>query len=101
MTTDRQKTNGAATVTLEVTDVSRQKLIRARKVSRDASVGEFVRGILPEMRLPATSGSGEPYTYHVRLEREGRHLHGSERVGDALKENDRIVLQPNVDAGAR
>ena len=100
MTNDRQQRNGSGTVTVEVTDVSRQKLVRARKVSRDASVGEFVRDILPQMRLPATSGTGEPYTYHVRLEREGRHLHGSERIGDALQENDRIVLQPNVDAGA-
>jgi hypothetical protein len=43
--------------------------------------------------------SGRPLTYHARLEREGRHLHASERVGDAVQNGDKVVLQPNIDAG--
>ncbi len=89
------------TLTLEVTDVSLQKRIRKHNVSADASVGELVLAALPELHLPTTSTEGEPYTYHMRLEREGRHLNASERVGDALQENDRVMLLPNVDAGGR
>jgi len=34
-----------------------------------------------------------------RLEREGRHLHASERIGDALQTEDHLTLHPNIDAG--
>jgi hypothetical protein len=43
---------------------------------------------------------GRPLTYHARLDREGRHLQSSELVGQALQEGDRVVLQPNIDAGS-
>ena len=39
-------------------------------------------------------------TYQARLDRDGRHLHSSEVVGDALMPNDRVVLQPEINAGA-
>jgi hypothetical protein len=51
------------------------------------------------MNLPRQDTSGAPLTYHARLEREGRHLHASERIGDALERKDRLTLQPNIDAG--
>ena len=35
----------------------------------------------------------------ARLDREGRHLHRTELVGDTLKENDEIVLHPQIMAG--
>jgi hypothetical protein len=38
-------------------------------------------------------------TYHARLDREGRHLQGAEHVAEAVRPGDRLVLQPNVDAG--
>lgn len=91
------RTNGS--LVLEVSDVSGQKRVKARGVQCDALVGEFVRGAVGRMGLPRISTNGEPFTYHARLEREGRHLHASERVGEALRPDDRIVLQPNVDAG--
>jgi hypothetical protein len=50
------------------------------------------------MELPRNA-AGRPVTYHARLDREGRHLHATETVGEALQPNDRIVLQPNIDAG--
>ena len=38
--------------------------------------------------------------YFATLEREGRHLLGSEKLFEALRPNDRLVLTPNIDAGA-
>jgi hypothetical protein len=55
--------------------------------------------MLGQMNLPQNDVSGRPLTYHARLEREGRHLHASERVGDAVQNGDKVVLQPNIDAG--
>jgi hypothetical protein len=69
-------------------------------VPADASVGELVQGLLAEMSLPMTDVEGRPLTYHARLEREGRHLHASEIVGDTLQPADRLVLQPNITAGS-
>jgi hypothetical protein len=85
---------------LEVSDVSGQKLERISSLESDASIGQLVEGLLDRMRLPKTDVSGRPLTYHARLEREGRHLHASEKAADALQTGDRLVLQPNIDAGA-
>ncbi len=89
-----------ASIDLRISDVSGQKSADARGVPADSTVGELIHGLLERMRLPANDVSGRPLTYHARLEREGRHLHAAERIGDALRENDRLVLQPDVDAGA-
>ena len=89
-------TNG---IGVEVSDVSGQKKVNVTNLSADASVGELIQGLLGRMHLPPNDTSGRPLTYHARLEREGRHLHASEKVGDALQAGDRIVLQPNIDAG--
>src|SRR5213078_1318329 len=85
----------------EVSDVSGQKMLRVSNVVNDATVSELVRGVLPGMQLPQNDAAGRPLTYHARLEREGRHLQASERVADALLPGDRVVLQPNVDAGGK
>jgi hypothetical protein len=68
-------------------------------VPQDSTVGELILGVLAQMSLPQNDVSGRPLTYHALLEREGRHLHASEKVGDALQVNDQLVLQPNIDAG--
>jgi hypothetical protein len=86
-------------IDLQASDVSGQKLANAKSVPADSTVGELVQGLLVEMKLPRNDVAGRPLSYHARLEREGRHLHASEVVGDALQEQDRIVLQPNIDAG--
>jgi hypothetical protein len=86
-------------IRLHASDVSGQKTVSLNGVPADATIGE-VTGPLPlKMKLPPNDVSGRPLTYHALLEREGRHLHDSERVGDALRPEDRIVLQPNIDAG--
>lgn len=91
----------AATMTigLRASDVSGQKSVRAPAVPAYSTIGELVQGLLAKMGLVRNDIEGRPLQYRARLDREGRHLHGSERVGDALKEDDHIVLQPNIDAG--
>jgi hypothetical protein len=86
-------------VGLRVTDVSGQKRFDAKDVPHDSTVGEFIQRMLSQMKLPQNDVSGRPLSYHARLEREGRHLHASEKVGDAIKTGDTVVLQPNIDAG--
>ena len=87
-------------VSVSARDVSGQKHAAAA-VPVDATVGELARGLIDRMHLPHTDVEGKPMSYHVRLEREGRHLHPAETVGDVLQENDQIVLQPKIQAGAR
>ena len=84
---------------LQVSDVSGQRLHRVRGIPGDSTVGELVQGLLARMHLPRNDAGGRPLTYHARLEREGRHLLASEVVGKALQDEDRLVLQPNIDAG--
>ena len=86
------------TINLHVKDMSGQREFLARDVPTDASWGECMDGILAKMSLPRNTGS-DGGVWAGRLEREGRHLHPSEIVGDALTDEDRIVLQPEVVAG--
>ena len=87
------------TLSIQASDVSGQKLANVQGLPPDSTVGELVQGLLGEMNLPQNDASGRPLTYHARLDREGRHLHASETVGESLETDDRIVLHPNVDAG--
>ena len=80
-------------------DVTGQNQVTADDVPIDSTIGEVLDGLLPRMQLPRKDSNGRSLTYHARLDREGRHLHRSERVGDALQPDDRLVLQPNEDAG--
>ena len=90
---------GAGIQLLDVSDVSGQKRMTVDAFEREATIGELVEQLLSEMDLTREDREGRAVTYHARLEREGRHLHASERVGDALQSGDRLVLQPNIDAG--
>lgn len=89
----------AAEIGLRISDVSGQKTVKASAVPRHFTVGELVQGLLARMGLARNDVEGRPLHYRARLEREGRHLHGSELVGDALEDDDLLVLQPNIDAG--
>ena len=66
---------------------------------REMSVGELLDGLVPRMKLPRLGSGGRPLTYHARLEREGRHLHATEVVGEALQSKDRLMIQPTIEAG--
>lgn len=87
------------TISLLASDVSGQKKVKAGAVPPDATIGELVQGLLAKMGLATNDAQGHPLTYRALLEREGRHLNGSEIVGDALRQDDHIVLHPNIDAG--
>lgn len=91
--------SSTALLSLKVTDVSEQKQADVEGVSADATMGEVVQVLLDDMRLPQRDPSGRALNYHALLPREGRHVHASERVGTALQTGDRLVLQPNIDAG--
>ena len=86
-------------IDLSICDVSLQKMANVKDVPSDSTVGELVQGVLPQLNLPLNTVDGRPLSYAARLDREGRALHGSETVGDALQTGDRVVLQPNIDAG--
>jgi hypothetical protein len=86
-------------IPLEVSDVSGQKVFSINNAPTSNTAGELVHELLGKMNLPRNDASGAPLTYQARLEREGRHLNASERIGDALQRGDRLTLQPNIDAG--
>jgi hypothetical protein len=83
----------------EVSDVTGQKVLAVSGMPEDVTVSELIQGLVGKMRLPLNDASGRPLSYHARLDREGRHLQGAERVAEAVRSGDRVVLQPNVDAG--
>ena len=87
------------TVGLRASDVTGLKRVRASAVPADLTVGELVQGLIERMGLSAHDVDGRVLDYQARLEREGRHLHASETVGEALAEDDEIVLTPSIDAG--
>ncbi len=93
-------TAAAMTLDLRVSDTSGQKTVRASSVPRSATIGEFVQGLLAKMGLARNDSEGRPLSYYARLEREGRHLNGSELVGDSLQPDDELTLTPNIEAGA-
>ena len=84
----------------EATDVSGQKVAMVSNIPVGATVTDMIEGVLPDMNLPKNDTAGYAITYQALLEREGRHLGGRELVHDALEEGDRVVLHPNLDAGA-
>jgi hypothetical protein len=82
-----------------VSDVSGQKKRTVKSPRLEGTVGDLVRGLTEKMGLPANDTEGRPLSYRARLEREGRHLGGGERLDEALKPGDRLTLQPDIDAG--
>jgi hypothetical protein len=86
-------------ISVLVQDVTGQKQLRLPDVPPDALVDEVVAKLLADHHFPRNDSEGRPLTYRARLDREGRHLGGEERIGDALQPGDNLTLQPNVDAG--
>jgi hypothetical protein len=85
------------TIDLVVEDLSGQVRRRARGVSRESTVGDFISGLTREMRLPANDLQGRPLTYGART--RGESLVESDRVGDVLDTEDVVTLVQNVTAG--
>ncbi len=89
----------ALTLPLRVTDVTGQRAVDIPRAPADASIGELLDGAITELNMPRTDSGGNALTYHARLDRDGRHLHSSELVGE-LSPNDRLTIQPEIHAGA-
>lgn len=87
-------------VDIVATDFAGQQRYQVVGYPRDATVGDLVRDLVARMGLKRADAQGRPFTWHPRLEREGRHLLQSERVGDVFLESgvDEIRLVPNIDA---
>jgi len=89
----------AMKLNLTARDASGQRKFAVRDVRRDTTVQELLQGLVPRMGLPAEDSTGTPQAFHAFLERDGRHLRSSETIGDALRDEDEIVLHPDVQAG--
>ena len=84
---------------LVATDVTGIKKFSVSDVSPRSTVGELVDNLLARMGLMTRDTGGADLKYRARLKRDGRNLHSSELVGDALVSDDEISLQPKINAG--
>lgn len=89
----------AMTKGLKITDVTGQKAVKAPAVPSGLAIADFIQSLIAKMGLARNDHEGRPLRYQARLDREGRHLRGSETVGDALRDQDSITLTPDIDAG--
>ena len=80
-------------------DATGQRQVTLKKVPAGATVLELTQRLLSRMGLVREDVTGAPLQYQARLEREGRHLGDTELVADALKPDDRLTLQPRINAG--
>jgi len=87
------------TISLTASDVTGQKQVTVRDVPVTYSVGEMIDGLLPRMQLQHRDRAGQLVQYDARLDREARHLHRSELVGDALQTDDHLTMHPRILAG--
>lgn len=89
----------ATTINLKAQDISGQHAVNVAGVPVEATVREFIASLLEKMGLIQNDAAGRPLEYRALLESEGRHLSGSELVGDALEAGDKLILQPKINAG--
>ncbi len=89
----------AIPIDIQASDVSGQKTVKVSDIQPELTIGTLIKGLLGKMGLVRHDSAGEPLQYTARLERDGRHLHSAESVRDALEADDRLVLQPRVNAG--
>ena len=82
-----------------VRDTSGQRARRVSNLPPDATVDELVSAAVSGFGLARNEAGGEPISYTGLLEREGRQLIPSERVGEVLREDDEVVLVRSIDAG--
>ncbi|MCC6472405.1 MAG: MoaD/ThiS family protein [Burkholderiales bacterium] len=90
----------AMRLNLTARDATGQRRFCVKELPGDTTVQELLQRLVPSMGLPAEDSTGAPQAFHAFLERDGRHLQSSETVGEALRENDEIVLHPDVQAGS-
>ena len=86
---------------ITASDPSGQRHVSVDDVPADSTIGELVDRLAGEMNLNRLDRRGRPATIQARLDREGRHLHRSERAQDCLKPGDHLVMHPKIMAGGR
>jgi len=86
-------------LSLTARDMTGQRAFSVRDLPADTTVQELIQGLVPRMGLPAEDSTGRPHAFHAFLERGGRHLRSAETVGEVLRDQDEIVLHPDVQAG--
>ena len=86
------------TITITARDVTGQRKTSCA-IPRNASVNDLIDRFGDRMQLGREDSDGRAITWFARHEREGRALHRSERVGEALRDQDEIRLQPEISAG--
>ncbi len=87
------------TLDLWALDVTGQKRVRISRVPREWTIAELLSDAVARMGLVSADTEGRPMSYRARLEREGRHLHASELVGDTLASGDEMTISPHIMAG--
>lgn len=85
-------------ITITARDVTGQRRT-SYEIPRNSSVNDLIDQVGDRMNLLREDADGRPITWYARHEREGRSLHRSEKVGDALQDSDEIRLQPEISAG--
>ena len=85
---------------LKARDASGQRRHNEPGFRRDATVRELIAHLVQEMGLATNDPEGRPHAYHAFSPREGRHLRGTEIVGDVLRDGDELRMHPDVQAGA-
>jgi hypothetical protein len=90
----------AMKLNLTARDASGQRTFALRDVRGDFTVQELIRGLVPKMGLPAEDSTGTPQSFHAFLQRDGRHLRSSETIGEVLRNEDEIILHPDIQAGS-
>ena len=88
-----------ATLDLHVTDASKQRQMHPDDLAPDSTVSELIDRLVRQMRLEQSDDAGRPLVYQLLHEKEGRHLHASERLGSVVEAGDQLVLHPEIDAG--
>jgi len=92
--------NLTPTIGITASDTSGQRSVRVKNVPADSTVGELLDVLMPRMNLGSAGANGNRLPMAARLDREGRHLNRSELVRDALRDQDHIVLHPQIMAGS-
>ena len=90
----------AMKLNLTASDATGQRKFTVRDLPGDTTVQELLQGLVPRMGLARGRSTGAPQAFHAFLERDGRHLQSSETVGEVLRDQDEIVLHPDVQAGS-
>jgi hypothetical protein len=88
-----------APINITARDMNGQKTVRAR-IPGDLPVGEALPQVANRLGLPVDDiTTGGEQTYVGFLPRTNQHLGNGERVGEALREGDEVVLHPESIAG--